>query len=562
MIPKTLLIGIDGVDYTRFVKFFETPHHWHFHKAYTGGIVGEPTQAGTWSGPGWASVLTGVWTDKHKITGNSPSLRANPQYPNVLRHLKGYNPNLHVTSTVTWPPIHRFFSQQLDGVNTQEYNGDNLASDNAAVKFTKSYIEQGADVNFIQLGWPDYAAHSNGYGPIYDESLETAFAHVEELREAVEARQRKHPQEQWLILITTDHGRTASDGKGHGGHSISEKTVFIASNLPPNAELTDPVAIGDLAPLYSHAAHTGIVPTILRHMGALQPNDALRLDSPPLIGEPGVRKLRLDRERKKLSWYSERTANVAIYKNGRFAQYQRGDALGWEHSSIAWGQFSVQQNGTLASVGKPLRIQSVMGWPDSTAMFFFIDSTYSLFNLETNTILPGYPKTIDETTWKGIAAHHLKIVASVRWGAEDYQFFLNDGTYIKFNKSSDTVVRGPTEITKWNWPGLEPYAAKIKTAVNWKDDKIFFFYNDNTYGRYDVATDKMDDGYPKPVDNQLWPGLAPYSDKLVAAVRKGETNTAYFFFDDMTYLGYDMDQDKALPNYPRRIAPPDWNGLE
>lgn len=121
MIPKTLYIGIDGVDYTRFEKRFSTSHHWHYHKAYTGGIVGEATQVGTWSGPGWATALTGVWANKHLITGNSASQRANPLYPCILRHMKDYNRALTITSTVTWLPIHDFFANQLSGIDVAAF---------------------------------------------------------------------------------------------------------------------------------------------------------------------------------------------------------------------------------------------------------------------------------------------------------------------------------------------------------------------------------------------------------------------------------------------------------
>ena len=39
--------------------------------AFVGGVLGTATQQPTVSGPGWTSILTGVWTDKHRITGNS-----------------------------------------------------------------------------------------------------------------------------------------------------------------------------------------------------------------------------------------------------------------------------------------------------------------------------------------------------------------------------------------------------------------------------------------------------------------------------------------------------------
>ena len=44
--------------------------------------------------------------------------------------------------------------------------------------------------------------------------------------EAVEAR-KTYDTEDWLIIITTDHG---GNGTGHGGPSFEERMTFIISN--------------------------------------------------------------------------------------------------------------------------------------------------------------------------------------------------------------------------------------------------------------------------------------------------------------------------------------------
>jgi arylsulfatase A-like enzyme len=44
-------------------------------------------------------------------------------------------------------------------------------------------------------------------------------------------QQRENEQgEEWMIVITTDHGRTADTGKGHGGQSERERTTWIVTN--------------------------------------------------------------------------------------------------------------------------------------------------------------------------------------------------------------------------------------------------------------------------------------------------------------------------------------------
>ena len=47
--------------------------------------------------------------------------------------------------------------------------------------------------------------------------------------------------------------------------------------------------------------------------------------------------------------------------------------------------------------------------------------------------------------------------------------------------------------------------ARIDAAVMWNNGKAYFFSGDQ-YARYDVATDKVDDGYP--LTQPHWPGHA------------------------------------------------------
>ncbi|MFT5880979.1 MAG: phosphopentomutase [Moritella sp.] len=48
-----------------------------------------------------------------------------------------------------------------------------------------------------------------------------------------EIRQSRHD---WLVLLTTDHGRQPVTGYGHGNQTKQEKTIFIGSNKPLNTE--------------------------------------------------------------------------------------------------------------------------------------------------------------------------------------------------------------------------------------------------------------------------------------------------------------------------------------
>ena len=67
------------------------------------------------------------------------------------------------------------------------------------------------------------------------------------------------------------------------------------------------------------------------------------------------------------------------------------------------------------------------------------------------------------------------------------------------------------------WPALaEKYVAErvVGAAANWGNGKIYFF-NNGQFLRYtvrpemadDLLGDRPDPGYPKPINNETWPGL-------------------------------------------------------
>jgi len=53
-----------------------------------------------------------------------------------------------------------------------------------------------------------------------------------------------------MIVVTTDHGRDARTGKGHGGQSARERTTWIVTNHPGlDTRFTEGTpAIVDIAP--------------------------------------------------------------------------------------------------------------------------------------------------------------------------------------------------------------------------------------------------------------------------------------------------------------------------
>lgn len=77
---KALLIGVDGMQYEKLQQAIQNnmaPHIAGLNpaKSYIGGIDGTATEQTTGSGPGWTTILTGTWVDRHKVPSNNNAWR-------------------------------------------------------------------------------------------------------------------------------------------------------------------------------------------------------------------------------------------------------------------------------------------------------------------------------------------------------------------------------------------------------------------------------------------------------------------------------------------------------
>jgi hypothetical protein len=132
-------------------------------------------------------------------------------------------------------------------------------------------------------------------------------------------------------------------------------------------------------------------------------------------------------------------------------------------------------------------------------------------------------------------------------------YFFYAGRYFRWDIAADRVDDGYPKPVAGNWPGL--WSDRIDSAVVWPNGKAYFF-RDDQYMRYDVATDRVDPGYPLPISGN-WPGL--WGDRIDAAI-VWPTNGKAYFFRDSQYVRYDIAADRVDPGYPLPISG-NWRGL-
>ncbi|MZQ83843.1 hypothetical protein GQF01_17160 [Paenibacillus sp. 5J-6] len=219
---KVLVIGIDGTR-SDALQAANTPS---MDALTAGGAYSYNVQANsnyTWSGTGWSSILTGVWYDKHGVTDNSFSGKNFTQYPSLMQRVEQYNPALSTTSIVNWGAIN---DNIISGIDSETA----VPTDDLVRDQTVSLMQNGnPDFTFIQFDDVDHAGHAYGFStsvPQYINAIEQTDARIGAVVNAIQSRST-YAEEDWLILVTTDHGGT---GTSHGGNSEQERSIFLILN--------------------------------------------------------------------------------------------------------------------------------------------------------------------------------------------------------------------------------------------------------------------------------------------------------------------------------------------
>ncbi|GAA0877281.1 hypothetical protein GCM10009119_02490 [Algoriphagus jejuensis] len=294
---KAILIIVDGIP-ADVVDSVPTPYINQisrvggFTKAIMGGDPGTYSQTPTISAVGYNSMLTGVWANKHNVWGNGIE-DPNFNYWTIFRAFQEANPEKKTAIFSTWldnrtkllgdnlpqtghfTPDYYFDGFELDTVNFphQKDRSHIHKIDEAVSKEAARYLrEKAPDLSWMYLEYSDDMGHTFGNSPQMVDGVKKADVQIGRIWEAIQYRE-KNFDEDWLIVITTDHGRTA-DGFGHGGQSKRERTIWIATNGKDlNAHFEDSPEMVDIFP--SVAFHLGL---------ELPKKQAMELDGSPFIG--------------------------------------------------------------------------------------------------------------------------------------------------------------------------------------------------------------------------------------------------------------------------------------
>lgn len=245
-VRKVLLIGLDGVRPDALAR----AHTPNLDRLITNGAFADDTQIlgdryeknETGSGPGWSSILTGVWADKHGVHRNDFKGSDYSRFPHLFERLKAREPGARTVSLVAWKPIHDHIVSAADtsrafptdgelmrGASLQEkmrHAGDRDAD--LAQEACRVLLTSDPTLMFLHFDAPDHAGHTYGFHPDiegYTDMIARTDRSIGRVLDAIENR-RTRARESWLVIVTTDHGGKST---GHGGgQDVPEiRTVFL-----------------------------------------------------------------------------------------------------------------------------------------------------------------------------------------------------------------------------------------------------------------------------------------------------------------------------------------------
>lgn len=272
--------------------------------AHVGGELGAYTQTPTISAPGYMDLLTGTWGYKHNVRDNAVKA-PNYHYQNIFRLLKEQQPQRKIGIFSTWldnrtklvgeglsaaGSIH--FDYHADGyeLDTATYRHDKQArythviDDTVAAQAARTLRRHAPDLSWVYLEHTDDVGHRHGDSPEQRQALRELDAELTQIWAAVQYR-RQHYPEDWLLVLTTDHGRDAATGRNHGGQSPRERATWLVlttKDLNAYACRDQPVAIVDVLPTIARFLQVPLLEATQREL------DGVPLIGPVSLAEPQV----------------------------------------------------------------------------------------------------------------------------------------------------------------------------------------------------------------------------------------------------------------------------------
>ena len=310
-------------------------------RAHVGGEKDGYSQTPTISAPGYNCLLTGAWYNKHNVKGNSIT-DPNYNYWSIFKLAKESKPSLKTAIFSTWLDNRtKLLEGATDATNSFKFDYSFDGFEHDTIQFPHSddrkfisridehvskhaadyVLENGPDVSWMYLEFTDDMGHKFGDSPQMYEAVKLADKQVGRVWNSLKQRMKKY-NEDWMIVITTDHGRNEKDGTGHGGQTDRERLTWIVTNQKTNDHFNNTPGI------------VSIAPSVLNHLNIEIPEErAFELDGTSFIDAIAISDLKVVKkgDELQLKWKSfgkkEKVhvllSNTNNFKNGGKDKYER-----------------------------------------------------------------------------------------------------------------------------------------------------------------------------------------------------------------------------------------------
>ncbi|MDR2525760.1 MAG: alkaline phosphatase family protein [Oscillospiraceae bacterium] len=243
--PKLLFIGYDGalaLGIDTSVRTFERSASKRLAESggiwlgYCGGEAVGDQPTGT--AAGWSALLTGEWADENGVYNNYPlqgrsRLKKNVHTIMYTLAQKGFRTSFSATwrffFTSVWRP--EIKEAEKIGLPAVYNNAITGTEDSATVGVVIDRIKAGDDAIFCTLEYPDHSGHGGVYSmddAAYTDAIRACENDAWQMIDTVQAR-ATFAQEDWLIIITSDHGGYTND---HLFGTDSVRFTFFVANKP------------------------------------------------------------------------------------------------------------------------------------------------------------------------------------------------------------------------------------------------------------------------------------------------------------------------------------------
>ncbi|MGW6916877.1 alkaline phosphatase family protein [Kitasatospora sp. NPDC054939] len=271
---KVLVVGMDGLRADR-IAAADAPN---LKAMMANGTLGTsllyaPPVAATSSGPGWSTIATGVWPDKHGVKDNSFVGRQYGTYPGFLTRLQQVNPAYSTFAALNWKALDTYgtYTTGIDGKVVLDGDANGYAATDPQIADAAESVlrNQNPDASYVYFGETDEDGHASGAASqAYLDAIKRQDAYLGRLLNAIKARP-SYAAERWTVIVTTDHGHT--DGGGHGGNSIPERSTFVLAQGPGIAAGARPI----------DTRLTDVAATVFHQLG-VTPQPGWGLDGKPI----------------------------------------------------------------------------------------------------------------------------------------------------------------------------------------------------------------------------------------------------------------------------------------